>query len=636
MLLRTIYILLCFLFYLTFDKCGDNSILIESPCKEIYTLLERLTIESVSIPQPVLLNSTLEVRGDGFIEAPQCSRHFYKLVGRINGREVDVEVTPEIVSIDKVNIKIDREIVNQIGYGHFSGLLQVTYISIENGSTFVFNYPLSFDLERYITPSVSSVDQGEHFINDLIIVRGSNFVMKDEGDIKFIIDGRFMSREGGEDIEVHNLEIYGIKNQGENRNINGFLLSPKLCNLQVGEFLGTIILCNFFPDGTELCSDTVEISFEIKESYILGFEPETFSIGQIVDIIGKGFVGGEDGITTIRLTGYITKSDGLRVPIDKEIVPQFVSGDTLKYTVTVTNDNISPISEDFGVNSGDFDGTATLILMYKNYQKEIGPIDFFFSIAPVKQVIWIRFLDDFNDTLELFGLRALSNEIKQKVFEKVTRVYEGINVEFRSSQPLDFYPGGYSIVDVGGRDPNGLGLFGYDNTPGKDVNNLRLHDRIGGVNAITQEDGAPGYGGVFIESFLFFSSHPELGYLPPQRPQPDPLFDEVFDPVRYNKVKAGEYPNGSDPSRIVQIERAFVALANMIGDTIAHEIGHSLGLANPQYPEGYYHRLFPQDGCLMDSGDERPLEERAELNGNQGGYFCGEEVDYLKRILPVE
>ena len=49
-------------------------------------------------------------------------------------------------------------------------------------------------------------------------------------------------------------------------------------------------------------------------------------------------------------------------------------------------------------------------------------------------------------------------------------------------------------------DPNGLGLFGYDNTPGKDDGNTRLYDKLGGLNAQTQQDGYPGYGGVFLES----------------------------------------------------------------------------------------------------------------------------------------
>ena len=98
--------------------------------------------------------------------------------------------------------------------------------------------------------------------------------------------------------------------------------------------------------------------------------------------------------------------------------------------------------------------------------------------------------------------------------------YEGIPVEFQTEQPTEFDPAAYAILDVGGPDPNGQGLFGYDNTPGKDIGNLRLHDHVGGANAQGAEDGY-GYGGVFIESFLYFSEHPPFtGDPPPSSPLP--------------------------------------------------------------------------------------------------------------------
>ena len=76
----------------------------------------------------------------------------------------------------------------------------------------------------------------------------------------------------------------------------------------------------------------------------------------------------------------------------------------------------------------------------------------------------------------------------------------------------------------------------FRSTPGKDTGNERLYDRIGGVNAATQEDGYPGYGGVFIESLFGFSEHPgehaEAG-----NPNADPSFDLIFDPF---PVRAGD------------------------------------------------------------------------------------------------
>jgi hypothetical protein len=38
----------------------------------------------------------------------------------------------------------------------------------------------------------------------------------------------------------------------------------------------------------------------------------------------------------------------------------------------------------------------------------------------------------------------------------------------------------------------------------------------------------------------------------------------------------------------------------------------------------------------LDAEPERPLEERALLDGNAGARFCGENIEYLVDILPME
>ena len=55
----------------------------------------------------------------------------------------------------------------------------------------------------------------------------------------------------------------------------------------------------------------------------------------------------------------------------------------------------------------------------------------------------------------------------------------------------------YGIVDCG-EDPNGSGLFGLDNTAGKDVGNERFDDVIGGFNADTRAQGYAAYGGIRV------------------------------------------------------------------------------------------------------------------------------------------
>jgi hypothetical protein len=226
----------------------------------------------------------------------------------------------------------------------------------------------------------------------------------------------------------------------------------------------------------------------------------------------------------------------------------------------------------------------------------------------------------------------------------VARDYGGVNLTLRTRAPDDFAL--YSTVDVEGPDPNALGLFGYDNTPGKDVGNLRLFDRLGGVDALTQADGFPGYGGIFIESFLGYSTHP------PARVRRifdgNPRFDRIFDPLRpdtgtpASADEAAAVPALADGDgdaclrpardRAREVACAVFVLGNLVGSTLSHELGHSLGLANPD--GGDFHDHGDAPNRLMDAGGARPFEERAQLAGAGPSVFCDDEYAYLKRILP--
>jgi len=199
-------------------------------------------------------------------------------------------------------------------------------------------------------------------------------------------------------------------------------------------------------------------------------------------------------------------------------------------------------------------------------------------------------------------------------------------------------------VDVTGFDPNGLSLMGYDNTPGKDVGNDRLYDRIGGVHAETQEDGYPGYGGIFVDSFFAFSQHPPPGVEP--SPGASELFDAIFDPVRpdkgqpateaeargFERLNRGDNCPAPSGDRSGQLRCAVFVLGNILGGTMAHEIAHSLGLADPE--GSLFHNSADRPNHLMDPGNARPFEERANLMGQGPEIFCAENYTYLRKILP--
>ena len=71
----------------------------------------------------------------------------------------------------------------------------------------------------------------------------------------------------------------------------------------------------------------------------------------------------------------------------------------------------------------------------------------------------------------------------------------------------------------------------------------------------------------------------------------------------------------------------------MIGTITAHEIGHSLGLADPG--GSLFHNTGDWLNALMDSGYARGFRERSEVMGEGPGLFCRHNFDYLFSILPT-
>ncbi len=256
--------------------------------------------------------------------------------------------------------------------------------------------------------------------------------------------------------------------------------------------------------------------------------------------------------------------------------------------------------------------------------------------------MYLQFQPSYVEGLRDYGMRAVHKLVVARILEVCKRAYAGVNIEFRTDPPKDFAL--FENVELVGVDPNDQGLFGYDNSPGKDNGNLRLYDRLGGVNAQTQQDGFPGFGGVFVRSLMGFSKHP--GSFAKSVPGADDTFDSIFDPFRADRdgnpitsadlsaqttaLTDGSACPGRD--RNSQIACAVYVLGNLVGGTLAHEIGHSLRLANP-FADGF-HDPGDAPNRLMDAGGDRPFLERAELQGQGPAVFCDDEYPYLRQILP--
>jgi hypothetical protein len=163
-------------------------------------------------------------------------------------------------------------------------------------------------------------------------------------------------------------------------------------------------------------------------------------------------------------------------------------------------------------------------------------------------------------------------------------------------------------------------LFGLDNTSGLDRCNQRLNDQLAGKNV----DGG-GYGGVFVESFLQLSAknHPE-------NPLADPLFDTIFQSVIDRPPSSSE----KEGNRALEIQNAIAILSHLIANTLAHEVGHSLGLTTVPGC-GTFH-TSPGDLQMMDCGSDRPFIERAGLDQRGLANWTQEDLNYLRLILPME
>ncbi|MBN1769991.1 MAG: hypothetical protein JXB32_01925 [Deltaproteobacteria bacterium] len=592
-------------------------------------------VAAVRLADTLLPGSLIEMSGTGFLAECGVLRAVFR--GTLDGRPVEVEVDADVESATLARYEVDVDL--QAGFaadrGRFVGDVGLRQRAAD-GTVRESSLPVQFELAVVATPRVGSVSPAAVTLNAIVLLTGDGFLEGFEGTSEVVLDGTFRPDGGGASRAVTAVRLPTTLVEPHDRTRAGFAYSPRIAGIAPGVFEGSLVVENRHATGAVESSAPLAVTLTVGRSLITGLSPANPSLGSIVTLLGAGFIGGaSDQTLTVRLDGTATPHGGSATTVtDLELVPRFVDGGHAEYVVVPVATGGELAAEDFGFAWGTFRGTATPVLRYGAELVEGLGMPLEIALGPTKQVVHIVFQAAFSDTIRLFGLRAVEAEVRAQVLDKFRRTYEGIHVEARETEPEDYYPGGYAVLEIGGPDPNGRGLFGYDNTPGKDVGNLRLHDRVGGTNAEVQEDGYPGFGGVFVESFLCWSSHPPAGQTCPDGVS-DPEFDRLFDPVRNREVVAGEYPGGPDPARTAEIAAAVRALGNVIGDTAAHEFGHSLGLANPYGPAYLVHHEPPGEGCLMDAGSYRPFGERAELPGFSPATWCRDDRPYLETILPV-
>jgi hypothetical protein len=606
--------------------------------------LEELELGGLA-PATIVPGTRLVVTGASFVDEAWGAATLH-LQGTAGDRTIDAAWPARFVDFATLEVAVDggklAEVAELGGDADFHGAATVEVVGTTDGQTYR-SASLAVDLafRTRMTPSAAEIATGVIFVNDEIAVEGDGFLLgDDEGTTVARLAGCFTPEAGGSCEPRPPVDVPMVPSEPKSRRRASFAFSPRIAGIAPGTFTGRLTLINQGM-AVPASATPVEVAYDLVAPEVFSLDPPAASLGQFVFVRGGGFVVGEPGaLTELELAGTLRKTGGAAVAVQMTWIPEVVGGRMMRYVLN-TDDALGH-ALDLRNETGELTGSVTPVVSYGSARVRGRSRPVAFAIAPVKQVVVLEFATSFTEGLRDFGLRAVDGKIRDRILAVCREAYHGVNIEFRTEPPGDFAL--FETVEMVGVDPNDQGLFGYDNSPGKDSGNLRLYDRLGGVNAQIQDDGYPGFGGVFVRSLMGFSMHP--GPFTRSVAGADPMFDQIFDPFRPDRGGepvsstdlAGGIPALVDGSgcpgrgRAQQIRCAMFVLGNLVGGTVVHEVGHSLGLANP-YRDGF-HDPGDAPNRLMDAGEVRPFLERANLMGQGPAVFCDEEYAYLRRILP--
>jgi len=601
-----------------------------------------IVLDTVS-PSVVLPGSTLVLSGLDFYPELAGETKLY-----LDGpKKNDVAVVARFVDYGRMEVDWPGAASMGLSDGDYGATAHVETRNGFDGAQHVSNdLPVQLSFATTLTPRIDAVLAEPGSVNAPLALSGDGFLLGgNEGESLATISGCFVADDDptGGCAPIDPVTLPGVAIQ---RDVLEVPFDPAIAGIRPGVFEGQVGVTNQHADGTRISADgALRFEARLRPPSIQSMTPVAASLGQYIDIDGNGFIGPGPGdyaaVTLLELDGTFSVQGGPASPTRLTLIPAFESGQRVRYVVNEEDELGRAVN--VRTTRGTFQGTATPVTEFLDDAVEGSPVPVTLQLVPVRQVVWLRFLPSFVESLHHFGLRDAQDTVIERIVTVVERDYEGVNLDLRLDEPTDFAL--YSEVEVSGTDPNGIGLLGYDNTPGKDVGNLRLYDKIGGVNALTQLDGYPGYGGVFIESLFTFSAHPNG--LAPEGEAADPAFDELFDgfrpdqggePVARSELASATVVTTTDQcparGRANQVGCAVWALGSLVGTTVTHEIAHSLGLADPD-GEGF-HNTGDWADAIMDGGSTRTFRERAEVYGEGPGVFCQTNYDYLEDILPSD
>jgi hypothetical protein len=581
----------------------------------------------------VLSGTEFTLTGTNFAQQPTGVTRVI-VAGAQNGVQVlfGVELVPE--STTSAILRFSPAVLQQfpLTLAPFQGTFQVEVVLSEGNALRSDPVFVNFFLGEGLWPTGQDLVSVMGFPGSKVLVSGDGFLLGSEGQSFAVLYGTFTEADGG----LRYLEGLPVALDTLSRTEAELQWKPEVLGIQPGQFVGTYLLRNEHEGG--LVTESVQprqLSLTYGLPRVDGLTPAQLRRGQILYVSGAGLVptDHESGSASlILLDGIFRLTTGEDVDLTGAnsmiLFPDTVEGNDKAVIVFRPLLDSDGILFGLGAVPGTFTGLATPWIVYGNENVFGFSAQVTFTVLPARQIVYIKLLPGFDDALEEFGLLKVRDEIVARIMEVVHRDYAGINVEFRLERPEDYVE--YTVIEVGGADPNGANLLGLDNTEGKDVGNLRFNDVIGGFNALSEAQGYHAYGGVFVRSFFQFSLIHPLS----DNEMATPRFDEVFGPVA--PILGGVAAEFGEADPLIRGGVVFLSshvLANLIGNTITHEVGHSLGLANIP---GRFHNEGDHPNWIMDSGSYRPFEERAEIDGQGPAEFSPTNRSYLLDVLPPD
>ncbi|MEM6992548.1 MAG: hypothetical protein AAF721_18695 [Myxococcota bacterium] len=521
--------------------------------------------------------------------------------------------------------------------GVFAGTVAVATLDPDTGMQ-RRTAPASLNLvsRPALTPTLSAIDMPETaYVADRVRLSATDILLAgEEGETTAVVRA---CREGEGACREDEVALLPPADRDDAE----LSLLPEAFGLAPGRVTGELHLRSVHRDGTVTTSEA--LSYDVRlVAPDLSSSLGALSVGRLTALGGGGFASG-DAATLIDLDGQLLVTGrSTSIPLaEVHLVADAIDARTARVTLHDDDALALRVAEhevDIRSVRGVIDGRAR-VRVESGAESVASPwVDVQWRIEPVRQVVHLVFADSFGGALHHYGVGAAAPEIQHRIVEVMARDYAGVGVELRLEPPEDYAQ--YTTLVIGGPDPSGRDAFGQDNTPDKDRGNRRLYDHVGGYS------DASGFGGVFAESFMVhYSAHPPSGLEPSRPTTPSADFDRIFDPVRPDlgtPLTIGELAPGSlrgfattacpGGDRSSQVRCAAGILANMVGSTASHELGHALGLANPDATPVHYATDVPRR--LMDVGGARPFRERAELGDEGPAVFCGAAFEYLQRILP--